>query len=73
MSMPLIHTPLDWHVRDSPTRLEPGRAFFDLSQPANNGEANARIMAGIDWTYYVLLAATLAIAGCAICVMLFAM
>jgi len=30
-------------------------------------------MAGIDWTYYVLLAATRAIAGGAICVLLFGM
>jgi hypothetical protein len=46
--------------------------LVDLDQPAGNGEADARPMAGIDWTY-VLSVITLAISIGAMCVILFAL
>jgi hypothetical protein len=37
------------------------------------GKADARPMAGLDWTYVLLLAASLALAGSALGILLFAM
>ena len=49
--------------------------LFALMQvnPDSRVLADARPMAGIDWTYYMLLAATLVIAVSTICILLFGM
>src|SRR5262245_44857632 len=47
--------------------------FVDLDQPAGNGEADARPMAGIDWAHVLSVVATFAVAIVAIGIILFAM
>jgi hypothetical protein len=46
---------------------------FDPDQGADGHPAHARDMAGIDWTFVLSMAATIALAVGAICILLFAM
>jgi hypothetical protein len=54
-------------------RREPAPVQITANQASDRPPARARAMAGIDWEFVLLLAATLALTGVAMGVMLFAL